>query len=64
MAMSPSNPGNKPKTSSTYGNPYQGVKKPSGMKSGSGYGSTTKDNNKTATRGSGGGIGQAVGHVK
>jgi hypothetical protein len=63
MAYSPSNPGNKPKNSQQYGNGFQSVKKPSGMKSGSGYGATTKDNNKTATRG-GSGISQAVGMVK
>ena len=55
---------NKPMNSRTYGNGFQSVNKPSGMKSGSKHGATTADNNKTASRGSNGGIGQAVGHVK
>jgi hypothetical protein len=63
MAMSKSNPGNKPMNSKQYGNGFQSVKKPSGMKTGAGKGATNVVQNKTATRG-GSGIGQAVGMVK
>jgi len=62
--MSKSNPGNKPMNSHQYGNGFQSVVKPSGMKSGNGNGATTADNNKTASRGSNGGITQAAGMVK